>query len=120
MTAFEKEAKEKWGQTQAYKEYEEKGRSNDDNSFIAGEMMKIFEEFGKISGTSPNSDEAQELVKKLKTFITKKYYNCTDEILSGLGQMYVLDERFTENIDKAGGNGTAEFVSKAIATYCGK
>ena len=82
--------------------------------------MKIFEEFGKISGTSPNSDEAQVLVKKLQAFITENYYNCTDEILYGLGQMYVFDERFTENIDKAGGKGTAEFVSKAISTFCEK
>ena len=122
LKEYEAEAKEKWSKTPAFNEYEEKanGRSEDDNSIIAGEMMKIFEEFGKISGTSPNSDEAQELVKKLKTFITENYYNCTDEILSGLGQMYVLDERFTENIDKAGGKGTAEFVSKAIGAHCGK
>ena len=91
-----------------------------DNSFIASEMMEIFAEFGKISGEKPESEEAQELVKKLQNFITKNYYNCTDEILFGLGQMYVFDERFTENIDKAGGKGTAEFVSKAIDAHCGK
>ena len=120
LKEYEAEAKEKWGKTSAFKEYEEKGRSNDDNSFIAGEMMKIFEEFGRISGGSPESGEAQELVKKLQAFITENYYNCTDEILSGLGKMYVFDERFTKNIDKAGGIGTAEFVSKAIATFCEK
>lgn len=76
--------------------------------------------FGKVSGSSPKSEEAQELVRKLQNFITEKYYNCTDEILFGLGRMYVLDERFTENIDKAGGKGTAEFVSEAIAACCGK
>ena len=83
-------------------------------------MMKIFEEFGKISSSSPESDEAQELVKKLQNFITENYYNCTDEILFGLGRMYVFDERFTENIDNAGGKGTAEFVLKAIGAHCGK
>ena len=82
--------------------------------------MEIFKEFGKISDEKPESAEAQELVKKLQSFITENYYNCTDEILSGLGQMYVFDERFTENIDKAGGKGTAEFVSKAIGAHCGK
>ena len=122
LKEYEEEAKEKWGKTSAFKEFESKneGRGDDENSFIAGGMMKIFEEFGKISGGSPSSDEAQELVVKLKSFITENYYNCTDEILFGLGQMYIFDERFTENIDKAGGSGTAEFVSKAIAAYCEK
>ena len=83
-------------------------------------MMEIFAEFGKISDEKPESEESQELVKKLQRFITENYYNCTDEILFGLGQMYVFDERFTENIDKAGGKGTAEFVSKAIYFYCKK
>ena len=122
LKEYEAEAKEKWGKTSAFKEFESKneGRSDDENSFIASEMMGIFAEFGKISDEKPESEEAQELVKKLQSFITENYYNCTDEILFGLGQMYVFDERFTENIDKAGGKGTAEFVSKAIAARCGK
>ena len=122
LKEYEAEAKEKWGKTSAFGEYEAKseGRSENENSFIAGGMMEIFKGFGKISDEKPESAEAQELVKKLQSFITENYYNCTDEILSGLGQMYVFDERFTENIDKAGGKGTAEFVSKAIGAHCGK
>ena len=122
LKEYEAEAKEKWGKTSAFKEFETKneGRGDDENSFIAGGMMEIFEKFGKISGGSPKSEEAQKLVEKLKTFITENYYSCTNEILSGLGQMYVFDERFTKNIDKAGGSGTAEFVSKAISIHCGK
>ena len=120
LKEYEAEAKEKWGKTSAFKEYEAKseGRSEDDSSFIASGMMKIFEEFGKISGKKPESEEAQELVKKLQNFITENYYNCTDEILFGLGQMYVFDERFTENIDKAGGEGTGAFARDAITIYC--
>ena len=122
LKEYETEAKERWGKTSAFKEFESKNeeRSDDENSFIAVGMMKIFEEFGKISGEKPESEKAQELVKKLQNFITENYYNCTDEILFGLGRMYVFDERFTENIDKAGGKGTAEFVSKAIAAHCCK
>ena len=122
LKEYETEAKERWGKTSAFKEFESKneGRSDDENSFIAVGMMEIFKEFGKISGEKPESEESQKLVKKLQNFITENYYNCTDEILFGLGQMYVFDERFTENIDKAGGKGTAEFVSKAIAAHCGK
>ena len=122
LKEYETEAKERWGKTSAFKEFESKneGRSDDENSFIASEMMEIFAEFGKISDEKPESEEAQKLVKKLQNFITENYYNCSDEILFGLGQMYVFDERFTENIDKAGGKGTAEFVSKAIGAHCGK
>ncbi len=122
LKEYEAEVKEKWGKTSAFSEFEIKseGRSDSDNASIAVGMMEIFAEFGKISGKKPESSEAQELVKKLQSFITENYYNCTDEILFGLGQMYVFDERFTENIDKAGGKGTAEFVSKAIGAHCGK
>ena len=122
LKEYEAEAKEKWGNTSSFSEYEAKSekRSDEENSFIASAMMEIFEEFGKISDKNPKSAEAAELVKKLQNFITENYYNCTDEILFGLGQMYIMDERFTENIDKSGGTGTAEFVSKAIRAYCGK
>ena len=79
-------------------------------------LMAIFEEFAmcKNNGASADSAEVQELVAKLQTHITDNYYTCTDEILAGLGKMYVADERFKNNIDKAGGMGTAEFTSKAI------
>ena len=81
--------------------------------------MSIFAEFSacKESGTNADSAEAQALVAKLQTHITESYYTCTDEILAGLGKMYVADERFKENIDKYG-EGTAEFVSAAIDVYC--
>ena len=68
------------------------------------------------SGATPDSAEVQELVKKLQNYITENYYTCTDEILAGLGQMYLADERFKSNIDKYA-VGTAEFVSKAISIY---
>ena len=81
--------------------------------------MVIFAEFAacKANGVSAASVEAQALVAKLQTHITENYYTCTDEILAGLGKMYVSDERFTKNIDKYG-DGTAEFASEAIASYC--
>ena len=83
--------------------------------------MAIFAEFAacKDSGASADSVEAQALVSKLQAHITENYYTCTDEILAGLGKMYVADERFKKNIDKYG-EGTAEFASEAIEAYCGK
>ena len=112
MDKYINEAKQKWGNTDAYKEFEQKHFSTDNPE----EMMQIFAEIGQIKHLSPNSQEAQSLIKKLQNFITDNYYTCTDEILKGLGKMYICDERFKNNIDKAGGIGTAEFTAKAIET----
>lgn len=84
------------------------------------ELMKIFEEFGAIKDKEPASKEAQAIAKKLQDFITKNMYTCTKEILSGLGKWYVSGGEVTDNIEKAGGPGTAEFASKAIDIYCGR
>lgn len=119
---YKAEAKEKWGKTKAFEEFETKNkkRGEAENNFLGGEMMDIFRKLGEIKNLSPASEEAQNLVKTLQDFITNHYYTCTDEILSGLGKMYIGDERFKENIDKAGGTGTAEFSAKAIEFYCSK
>jgi hypothetical protein len=58
-------------------------------------------------------------VKSWQQCITDNLYPCTDEILAGLGQMYVCDERFTANLDKYG-EGTAKLMSDAIKIYCKK
>ena len=117
---YSRKAKEQWGDTAAYKEYEQKaaGRSKEENAFAAKEFMKLFEEFGKIKDTDPASEKAQIMVERLKKYITEHYYNCTNEILSGLGEAYASGNEFTQNIDKAGGTGTAAFTAKAIEVFC--
>lgn len=82
------------------------------------QMMEIFAEFGAMRESAPESDKVQAQVQKLQDFITEHYYTCTDEILAGLGAMYIADAEFSANIDKAGGAGTAAFVSRAIEVYC--
>ena len=77
--------------------------------------MTIFAEIGTYRHLSPSAKEVQEKITALQKFITDNYFECTDEILNGLGQMYVNDERFKKNIDKVGGDGTAEFVKQAIS-----
>ena len=120
---YKDEAKAKWGKTDAYKEHAEKtkGYSKEKWNNLVEEMNDIFAEFAACwnNGEDPNSAKAQNLVKTLQNHITENYYHCTNEILAGLGQMYVLDERFRNNIDKHG-NGTAEFVREAVNVYCGK
>ena len=84
-------------------------------------MNNIFNEFSLCmkAGKEPNDVECQLLVKKLQDFISENLYNCTNEILAGLGRMYVSDERFKNNIDKSG-EGTADFVNSAIKYYIDK
>ena len=120
---YKEEVKEKWGNTEAYSQYEEKtgNFSESKQNAMAEEMDGIMSEFASClkNGEKPSSDAARCLVKKLQAHITKNYYNCTDEILAGLGQMYVADERFRTNIDRHG-EGTAEFISNSIGYYCQK
>ena len=117
------EVGERWGNTSAYREHEEKTKNYTKEKWaeVNDGLMAIFAEFAacKESGVSADSAEAQALVAKLQAHITANYYTCTDEILAGLGKMYVADERFKKNIDKYG-NGTAEFAATAIEAYCGK
>ena len=117
---FEKEVKERWGNTEAYAEFsaKTKGYSKERFADINTGLEYIFRDFAELmqSGAEPDSSEAQALVKKLQDYITDNYYTCTDIILAGLGQMYVADERFKANIDKYA-DGTAEYASKAIAIY---
>ena len=111
------EAKERWGKTDAYREYEAKGKSQKENQFAGEAMMDIFREMGQIRDLSPDAPEAQALAAKLQNHITANYYTCTKPSFAGLGQMYVTDDRFRANIDAAGGEGTAEFAGKVIAIY---
>ena len=126
MTTFnnyEVEAKERYGSTGAYKEYEQKtaNYTKDKMQGINDGLMAIFNKFAvcKQSGNAAKSTEAQALVKELQEYITENYYTCTNEILAGLGKMYVADERFKTNIDKCG-SGTAEFTSRAIEIFVNK
>lgn len=122
LDEYAEEAKKNWGKTDAYKEFEEKakGRTKAQDQQMGAEIMVLFVEFGEMlkDGTSPADEAVQAQVKKLQVFITENFYTCTNQILSGLGKMYAGGGEFTENIDKAGGEGTAAFVNEAIEIYC--
>lgn len=119
---YAKRAKEQWGDTPEYKEYEEKAKNwtKEDEMKMEDEFMQIFVELGAAKDLDPASDGAQALVKKLQDYITDHFYTCSDKILAGLGKMYSGGGELTENIDKVGGTGTAEFTDKAIEIYCMK
>ena len=123
MNSYKEESRNRWGETDAYREHGQKTKnySKEKWSEVNNGLMSIFAEFAtcKNSGFSADSVEAQSLVAKLQAHITDNYYTCANEILAGLGKMYVADERFKNNIDKHA-EGTAEFICKAIKVYCKK
>ena len=120
---YETEVRERWGDTSAYREHEQKTKNYTKEKWSEANdgLMAIFAEFAtcKESGASADSTKAQALVAKLQAHITANYYTCTDEILAGLGKMYVADERFKKNIDKYS-EGTAEFAAEGIRIYVEK
>ena len=120
LQQYAAEAKEKWGNTAAWQESKQKaaGKTSAQKQSMADGLMEKFAQLGAMGAVAPESAEAQAWVKSLQEYITANYYTCTKEILSGLGQMYPADERFRENIDVAGGEGTAELAGKAIEIYC--
>ncbi len=116
---YAKQANASWGHTPAYREFEAKhqGCTSADEGAMAQGLMAIFAEMGQIKTEAPESAAAQTLVRKLQDYITKHYYTCTKPILMGLGQMYAAGGEFTENIDTAGGAGTAVFANAAIQIF---
>ena len=118
MKNYDNEARSRWGATDAYREHDQKTKNYTKEKWAEANngLVAIFAEFAacKGSGALADSSEAQALVVKLQAYITANYYTCTDEILAGLGKMYVADERFKKNIDKCG-EGAAEFAAEAIS-----
>ena len=121
MNDYSAESRSRWGATAAYREHEQKTKNYTKEKWTEANdgLMAIFAEFAEVkaSGVRADSAEVQALAAKLQAHITEHYYTCTDEILTGLGKMYIADERFRKNIDRYG-EGTAEFAADAIAVHC--
>lgn len=117
---YAKKAKESWGHTNEFKEFEEKqkNRSAEATKTVNQQLMMIFAEFGKVKSENHDAEVVQALVKKLQNYISDNFYRCSNEILSDLGKMYAGGGDFTKNIDEFAGEGTAVFVNKAIEYYC--
>lgn len=120
MDKYAAEAKAKWGKTDAYQEFEKKtaGQTKEQLVSTGDKLMDIFREFGALRQLPAGDPQVQALVAKLQSFITANYYNCTNQILRGLGQMYIAGDEMTDNINRAGGEGTAQFAHDAIEIYC--
>ena len=117
LEAYAKEAKERWGGTPAYQEFQERAKGKPDFAQANRRLMDCFAQLGRVKDQDPASPEVQKLVEALRQTISENFYTCTPEILRGLGEMYAADPRFRENIDRAGGPVAAEFASRAIAAW---
>lgn len=120
INRYKEEVRERWGSTPIYKEYEKKTKDKTDKELgtMADKLLSLFDEIGSLRKLPPDAKEVQAKIMELQKFITDHYYTCTNEILQNLSRMYVFDERMEQNIDKAGGEGTARFVKQAVAVYC--
>lgn len=119
---YKKEARERWGSTEAYQEYMHRQlrKTPEQNQSEGEQVIAFLKEAGKLNHLPPESAEVQQKVKELQALITRNFYNCTNQILSVLGEMYVDSERFRSNIDTECGEGTAVFLRDAIRIYCGQ
>lgn len=119
---YARQAKKQWGKTPEYQEFEKKskGRTSQQEQAIAQDFMQLFAEFGKLKTSDPGSEQAKRQVRRLQDYISEHFYKCSDDILLSLGEMYAGGGEFTANINKMGGEGTAEFAAKAIRICCEK
>ena len=112
------EARERWGDSDAYRDSVRRTASytKADWQQINAENQQINEALLALMAADvpPDDPAAMNLAEEHRAQITKWFYECTPEIHAGLGQMYVADLRFKENIDKAGA-GLADYLSAAIA-----
>lgn len=117
--AYAAEVRQRWGKTPEYAQNEVKhrGYTSKDEERIASEAEEIFDLFASNMDKDPDNPTVQAIVKRWQEHIIKYHYECTKQILCSLGLMYANDERFTKNLDKHG-DGTAQFMSEAIAHYC--
>lgn len=118
---YASEIRSKYGSSEEYAESERRysALTSTDKDRLAAEQDEIFSAFAELAEYPPESSEVQEQVKRWQEFITANYYRCTTEILEGLGELYISDARFRDNLNEYG-SGTAEIMSRGISVYCGK
>lgn len=118
MNQYAKEAEEQYGHTDAYRQSAKRTSrySKDDWAKISHEANQIYQGFLETMSLSPDHVTVQKLVLDWKNHITNHYYTCTNDILAGLGEMYIADERFKNNINQ-NGEGIADRMCEAIRIF---
>lgn len=116
---YSQQAKTLYGKTDAYKEFEQKSknRTAEQEKDLNAQVMELFAKLGKLRPCAPDSEQAQNWAKELQAFFTEHFYTCTPQILQGLAESYAGGGSMTENIDKAGGEGTGAFAREVLMRY---
>ncbi|MCH6161181.1 MerR family transcriptional regulator [Streptomyces marispadix] len=114
---YAEETERRWGDTDAYRESQRRT-----SSYTKEDWLRIKEEgeewtraFVAVmdSGEGPESEAAMDLAEEHRQQICRNFYECPYEIHTGLGEMYVADERFTAYYE-AIKTGMAEYLRDAI------
>jgi len=118
-TKYADEAKQRWGTTDVYVESQRRTSKYTKENWkrIQQEGAEIREGLAALMGRSPSDPGVQALVKRFHEYMSTNFYACSLEMLSGLGDMYVSDHRFTATYDKVK-PGLALFIRDAIKSYC--
>ena len=116
---YSQQAKQLYGATDAYKEYEQKSKNRtcEQKQMLGAQIMDHFAQLGQMRPCPPDSPEALTWAKQLQAFLTQHYYTCTPQILQTLALSYAAGGTMTENIDKVGGKGTGAFAKEVIDAY---
>jgi MerR family transcriptional regulator, thiopeptide resistance regulator len=113
----EAEAKQRWGNTDEYKESKKRTSSytKDDWEKLGAEQGAIYNDAvaAMKAGESPDGDVARDIAERHRLSIERWFYPCAHAMHRGLADMYEADQRFAQNIDKYG-EGLTPFLSAAI------
>ncbi|WP_229781936.1 MerR family transcriptional regulator [Deinococcus daejeonensis] len=119
-TQYEAEARERWGETEAYRQSAARTArySKADWARIRAEMDGITAEYVELmdAGVPPTDARAQAVAARHRAHISGAYYDASAQMMRGLAQMWVADERFTRNIDRARA-GLAAYQSAAVTAW---
>ena len=118
MKKFSEEAKQRWGNTEAYKQSTARvaKMSKDDMARIQKESDELMKEIAANMAKGPQSPEIQKLIARHYTNL-RHFYEPNLKMYRGLGQMYVDDPRFAKYFDKYA-SGLTRFMRDAIICYC--
>ena len=82
-------------------------------------MHALFTQLAALRHLAPESEAAQAAVEKLYDYFNQTFATYTPQAFAGLGQLYVTDERFTNNIDQYG-EGLSQFLADAMAVFASR
>jgi DNA-binding transcriptional MerR regulator len=113
------EVQARWGQTDAYKESARRTRQYGKPEWeaIRNESREIYARLAQLmqQGAAVTDAAVQAAVEDHRRHLERWFYPCSAQMHRGLGEMYVADTRFTENLDQQGGPGFARYLRDAIA-----